>query len=180
MLHCNGLFGPVRPPPPAQVFCPEDSGNSRSSLLSCDPDYFLSGLGPWSNSSARKGSMPSTLGHSSLPQTSGFPSGIQLQNQGLVYRTAQSSLFLQDYPSKYIKLLQLTATYVCGNCILFLVYFSLQAKTNSMNVQGYEDYSKSRALHIWMKASAEGRVVRVECRYFHLACINFVFLINPS
>lgn len=162
-------------PPPAHAFCPEDNGNTRFSLLSCHP-----GLSPWSNSSARKGILPNTLGHSSLPQTSGFPAGIQLQNQGLVYRTAQSSLFLQGHPSKYIKLLQLTATYVCGNCILFLVYFSLQAKNNSMNVQGYEDYGKLRALHIWTKASAERRVARAECRYFHLACINFVFLINSS
>lgn len=49
-----------------------------------------------------------------------------------------------------------------------------------MNVQGYEDYSKLRALHIRVKASAEEKVVRVECRYFYLACINFVVLINAS
>lgn len=62
----------------------------------------------------------------------------------------------------------------------FLLYFSLQAKNSTAKVQGYEDYSKLRALHIWMKLSTGGWVVRLECRYFHLACINFVFLIHSS
>lgn len=155
-------------------------GNARFYLHSCNPAYFLSGLSPWSNTSTMKGSMPNTLSRRFLPQASGFPTGIQLQNQGLVYHIAQSSLFLQNYLSKYIKLLQLTATYVCGNCILFLAYFSLQAKNNSMNVQRYEDYSKLRALRIWMKASAEGRVVRVECRYFSLRSVltSYFWLIH--
>lgn len=164
------------PTPPPCALCPEEGGNAGFSTLSSSlttQDEVL-GVAPVQAS----GRTPSTLSPSILPQTSCWPSGICVQNRGHLYNTAQSSLF----PSIKVCKTMTNDSYWCIWKLHFflLLYFRLQAKNSTVNVQGYEDYSKLRALHIWMELSRGGWVVRWECRYFHLACISFVFLINSS
>lgn len=82
-------------------------------------------------------------------------------------------MLLQEYPAKSIKLSQLAAPYRCGDSVLFWCVLSKsQNQFCDCPEVGRLEQIKSK---LSRQASAEGEVVRVECRYFHLDWINFIF-----